>query len=84
MWRNIVPKQKPYAGKYYSNLQCSFIKKTTKLNSQPAQYEEKKNQKGLFWKKNNKNTKKFIQGNIVVIHNILFKITKLNSQSVQY
>ena len=84
MWRNIVPKQKPCAGEYYSNLQCSFIKKITKLNSQPAQYEEKKIKKDYFEKKNHKNTKKFIQGNIVVIHNIFFKITKLNSQSVQY
>jgi hypothetical protein len=31
-------KTKTMWGKYCSNLQCVFIKKTTKLNSQPAQY----------------------------------------------
>jgi hypothetical protein len=54
MWRNIVPKQKPCGGKYCSNLQYFFIKKTTKLNSQPVQY-EKKNHVG---------------GNTVVIYNV--------------
>ena len=29
-------------------------KKTTKLNSQPTQYEKKKNRQRQFWKKNHK------------------------------
>jgi len=48
-------------------------KKTTKLNSQPAQY-EKKNRQRQFWKTNKKiikNEKKNHGGNTVAIHNIL-------------
>jgi hypothetical protein len=43
MWRNIVA------------IYSVFLKKTTKQNSQPAQY-EKKNQQRLFWKKKEKNS----------------------------
>jgi len=42
-------KTKTMSGKYRSNLQCFFIKKTTKLNPQPAQYEKKL--KGSFLEK---------------------------------
>ena len=38
MLRNIVPKQKPYGGNTIVIYNVFFIKKTTKLNSQPAQY----------------------------------------------
>ena len=45
-------------------------KKTTKLNSQPAQY-EKKNRQRQFWKQNHKKTKKkTMWGNTIAIHNI--------------
>jgi hypothetical protein len=44
--------------KYCSNIQCFFYKKTTKLNPQPAQYENKKTKKYYFGKKNHKNKKK--------------------------
>jgi hypothetical protein len=39
-------------GKYCSNLQYFFYKKTTKLNPQPAQYKKKKTEKNHFGKKN--------------------------------
>jgi hypothetical protein len=38
MLRNIVPKQKPCGGNTIVIYNVFFIKKTTKLNSQPAQY----------------------------------------------
>ena len=51
-------------------------KKTTKLNSQPAQY-EKKNRQRQFWKTNKKIIKKYkkktMRGNTVAINNILKK-----------
>jgi hypothetical protein len=45
-------------GKYCSNLQCFFIKKTIKLNSQLAQYEKKKPRRTILEKKNHKKKKK--------------------------
>jgi hypothetical protein len=51
MWRNIVAKQKPYGGNTLAIYNVFLYKKTTKLNSQSAQYEKKKNQKGPFWEK---------------------------------
>jgi hypothetical protein len=48
-------------------------KKTTKLNSQPAQY-EKKNRQRQFWKKIiKKGKKKTMRGNTVAIHGVLKK-----------
>ena len=56
-------------------------KKTTKLNSQPAQY-EKKNRQRQFWKKNKKKTikkeKKTMWRNTIAIHSVL-KRKKLQS-----
>jgi hypothetical protein len=43
-------KTKTMWGKYCSNLQCFFIKKIVKLNSQPTQYEKKP--KKIIKKKN--------------------------------
>jgi hypothetical protein len=51
MWRNIVVKQKPYGENTLAIYNVFFIKKNIKLNSQPAQYEKKKNRKGPFWEK---------------------------------
>jgi hypothetical protein len=75
-------------GKYCNNPQC-FKEKTTKQNSQPAQYEKNKINKDHFEKKKEKKfikkRKKIMQGNIVIIHNVLKKKnTELNSQLVQY
>ena len=75
-------------GKYCNNPQC-FKEKTTKQNSQPAQYEKNKINKDHFQKKKEKKfikkRKKIMQGNIVIIHNVLKKKnTELNSQLVQY
>ena len=75
-------------GKYCNNPQC-FKEKTTKQNSQPAQYEKNKINKDHFEKKKEKKfikkRKKIMQGNIVIIHNFLKKKnTELNSQLVQY
>ena len=49
--------------------------KTMKLNSQPAQYEKKKqNQERQFWKKHHKKRKKNIMwGNTVAIQSVLKK-----------
>jgi galactokinase len=56
-------------------------KKTTKLNSQPAQYEKNKIDKDNSRKKNKKTT----WGNTVAIHSVLKKkTTKLNFQPVSY
>jgi hypothetical protein len=41
MWRNIVPKEKPRGRNTVVIYNVFFIKKTTKLNSQPAKYEKK-------------------------------------------
>ena len=49
MWRNIVPKEKPRGRNTVVIYNVFFIKKTTKLNSQPAKYEKKT--KWQFWKK---------------------------------
>jgi hypothetical protein len=48
-------------------------KKTTKLNSQPAQYEKKidKDNSGKKTKKNHKKGKKTMWGNTVAIHSVL-------------
>ena len=46
MWRNTV------------TIHCFFFKKTTKQNSQPAQYEKNKIDKDHFEKKNHKNKEK--------------------------
>jgi hypothetical protein len=75
-------------GKYCNNPQC-FKEKTTKQNSQPTQYEKNKINKDHFGKKKEKKfikkRKKIMQGNIVIIHNVLKKKnTELNSQLVQY
>jgi hypothetical protein len=43
MWRNIVPKEKPRGRNTVVIYNVFFIKKTTKLNSQPAKYEKKQN-----------------------------------------
>jgi hypothetical protein len=51
MWRNIVAKQKPYGKNTLAIYNVFFIKKNIKLNSQPVQYEKKKNRKGPFWEK---------------------------------
>ena len=59
-----------------------FNKKTTKLNSKPAQYENNKIDKDNYRKKI---IKKIMCGNIVVIHGVLNKkTTKLNNQPAQY
>ena len=59
----------------------SVLKKTTKLNFQPTQYEKSKIDIDYFGKK----TKKNMWGNTVAIHNVLKKkTTKLNSQPIQY
>ena len=56
-------------------------KKTTKLNSQPAQYEKNKIDKDNSRKKNKKTT----WGNTVAIHSVLKKkTTKLNFQLAPY
>jgi len=72
MWGNIV------------TIHSILKKKSTKQNSQPAQYKKNKIDKDYFGKKR----KKFInktKENIVVIHNVLKKkIRVLNSQPVQY
>jgi hypothetical protein len=75
-------------GKYCNTPQC-FKEKTMKQNSQPAQYEKNKINKDHFEKKKEKKfikkRKKIMQGNIVIIHNVLKKKnTELNSQLVQY
>ena len=73
--------------KHCNNPQC-FLKKTTKQNSQPTQYEKNKIKKDHFGKKKkrrNKFIKKTMQGNIVVIHNVLKKknyITKFSTISI--
>jgi hypothetical protein len=60
-------------------------KKTTKLNSQPPQYEKNKIDKDNSRKKNHKERKKIMWGNTVVIYSVLKKkTTKLNSQPAQY
>ena len=60
-------------------------KKTTKLNSQLAQYEKYKIDKDNFRKKPKKKRKKTMWGNTVAIHSVLKKkTTKLNSQPAQY
>jgi len=41
MWRNIVAKQKPCGENTVAIYDVFFIKKTTKLNSEPTQYEKK-------------------------------------------
>jgi hypothetical protein len=57
-------------------------KKTTKLNSQPAQY-EKKNRQRQFWKQNHKKMKKkTMWGNTIAIHNI-FKEKKINNNNFE-
>jgi hypothetical protein len=63
--------------------------KTTKLNSQPAQYEKNKISKYNSGKKTRKiikkNKKKTMWGNTVTIHSILKKkTTKLNFQPAPY
>jgi len=54
-----------HVGEHCSNPQC--LKKITKLNSQPAQYEKNKIDKDNYRKKNKKNHKKTMWGNIVII-----------------
>jgi hypothetical protein len=62
-----------------------FLKKTTKLNYQPAQYEKNKIAKTILEKKNKKNHKTIMWGNTIAIHSVFFKkTTKLNSQSASY
>jgi hypothetical protein len=51
-----------------------FKKKTTKLNSQPAQYEKNRIDKDFSGKKNKKNhSKKTMRENTVAIHSVLKK-----------
>jgi len=72
-------------GKHCSNPQ--YLKKTTKLNSQPVQSEKKiyKDNSGKKTKKNHKKRKKPCGGNTIAIHNVLKKkTTKLNFQPSQY
>ena len=67
-------------------------KKTTKLNSQPVQYEKNKIDEDNSEKKIIKKKKKTMRGNTVVIYNVLKKNSKknmwgklkLNSQPTQY
>ena len=62
-----------------------FNEKTTKLNSQLAQYEKYKIDKDNFRKKPKKKEKKTMWGNTVAIHGVLKKkTTTLNSQPAQY
>jgi hypothetical protein len=42
MWRNTAAKQKSYGGNIVA-IHNVIFEKTTKLNSQPAQYKKKKN-----------------------------------------
>jgi hypothetical protein len=51
MWRNIVAKQKSYGENTLAIYNVFFIKKTIKLNSQPAQYEKKKKPKRTILRK---------------------------------
>jgi oligoribonuclease (3'-5' exoribonuclease) len=57
---------------YQSTLHSVLKKKTTKLNSQPAQYEKNKINKDDFEKKIIKRKKKTMYGNTVAIHNVFF------------
>jgi galactokinase len=69
MWRNTVA------------IHSVLKKKTTKLNSQPAQYKKNKIDKDNSGKKQ----KKTMWKNIVAIHSVLKKkTTKQNSQPAQY
>jgi len=84
-------------GKYYSKpktmwgnivtIHSVLKKKTTKQNSQPAQYEKNKINKDHFGKKRRKKfikkRKKIMQGNIVIIHNVRKKYrTKFSTSSI--
>jgi len=70
MWRNIVA------------IHSVLKKKTTKLNSQPAQYEKNKIDKDNSEKKSKK---KSMWGNTIAIHSVLNKKTiKLNCQPAPY
>ena len=76
-------------GKHCSNSQYVFFEKTTKLNSQPAQYEKNKINKDNYEKKTKKNHKKggknHVWENTVAIHSVLKKkTTKLNFQPTSY
>jgi len=51
MWRNTVAKQKPCNGNTIVIHSIFFLKKATKLISQPAQYIYKKTDKGYLKKK---------------------------------
>jgi hypothetical protein len=77
MWRNIVAKQKPYGGNTLAIYNVFLYKKTTKLNSQSAQYEKKKTKKDHFGKKNHK--KNHIKKHCNNSQCFFFKMTKLNS-----
>jgi hypothetical protein len=69
-------------GEHCNNPQC-FKEQSTKLNSQPAQY-EKKSTKTIL-EKNHTKRKKTMWRNTVTIHIVLKKkTTKLNSQPAQY
>jgi hypothetical protein len=62
-----------------------FKKKTTKLNSQPTQYEKNKIDKDNSAKKNHKKRKKNHVGNTVAIYNVLKKKyykTKFSTSSI--
>jgi hypothetical protein len=59
IWRNIIAKQKPCGGNTVAIYNFFYKKKTTKQNSQPAQY-EKKNKKEPFWEKIHKKKEKKI------------------------
>jgi hypothetical protein len=61
-----------------------FKNKTTKLNSQPTQYEKNKITVNSG-KKNKKNHKNIMWGNTIAIHSVfLKKTTNLNSKSASY
>jgi hypothetical protein len=70
MWRNTV------------TIHNVLKKKTTKLNSQLAQY-EKKNQQKQFWKKNHKK-QNHVGKHCSNPHCFKKKTAKLNSQLTQY
>jgi hypothetical protein len=57
MWRNTAAKQKSYGGNIVA-IHNVIFEKTTKLNSQPAQYKKKKFDKDQFEKKIIKKRKK--------------------------
>ena len=78
--KKIITKKKSIWGNTVA-IHNVFKKKTTKLNSQPVQYEKTKIDKDNFRKQNHKKRKKAMWGNTIAIYSVLKKKTKkINSQ----